>query len=313
MPAVSSPRSRTLHCKGLFFLLTGILLASLATGCGDTGRQALPLRVGYMICNSLDETRTRFAPLTAYLSEQLGREVRPVYLDTVDFEEAVRGERFDIIHTNSLLYIWFQDLYGFRILSGERRGEHGSFSGGAIIVPAESEINTLEDLRGKRFVFGPQLAPTAFLSQYYLMLQGGVDPEADLGYYAIPWGSFKHEKAIYGVWHGKYDAGAAPLLDLELMEKEQKIPPDELKVIATGPLVPYCVFSASPSLPRETFEKVQRVLFAVDEEATARTDGEVVKILKAAGVEGFEPLEDSDFDTLRQMARTAKLPPYAEY
>jgi phosphonate transport system substrate-binding protein len=266
-----------------------------------------------MICNSLEETQSRFGPLTAYLGEQLGREVQPVYLDTVDFEEAVRRKEFDIVHTNSLLYVWFHDQYGFRILSGERRGKHGSYSAGAIVVHADSDIRSLADLKGKRFVFGPPLAPTAFLSQYFLLLEGGVNPEADLGYYAIPWGSFKHEKVVYGVWYGKYDAGAAPLLDLELMEREKKVPMEDLKVIAEGPLVPYCVFSAPPSLPEETFQKVQSVLFGIGPESIAAVEGEAVKVLKSAGVDGFEALEEGDFEELRKMARRSKLPPYAEY
>jgi ABC-type phosphate/phosphonate transport system substrate-binding protein len=294
-------------------LLAAALFALLSAGCTDAGRSTAPLRIGYMICNSLEETQARFAPLSAYLGEQLGREVRPLYLDTVDFEEAVSRGEFDIVHTNSLLYVWFNKQYDFRILSGERRGRNGSFSAGAIVVHADSDIRSLADLKGKRFIFGPQLAPTAFLSQYHLLLEGGVDPETDLGYYAIPWGSFKHEKVLYGVWFGKYDAGAAPLLDLELSEEERKIPLEDLRIIAEGPLIPYCVFSAPPSLPEETFDKVQSVLFGLTEEATAAVDGEALKVLKGAGVDGFEALQESDFDQLRAMARRAKLPPYAEY
>ena len=227
-------------------VLGGLLLTSLAVSCTNAGKDAVPLRVGYMICNSLDETQARFAPLSAYLSEQLGREVRPVYLDTVDFEDAVKAGEFDLIHTNSLLYIWFSDEYDFRILSGEKRGRYGSFATGNIVVHADSDIRSVADLKGKRFVFGPPLAPTAHISPYHLLLQGGVDPEADL-FYAIPWGSFKHEKALYGVWHGKYDAAAAPSLDLELMERDSKLP---WRICGLSPKGPRCPIASSPRPPR---------------------------------------------------------------
>lgn len=269
-----------------------------------------------MICNSLEETRARFAPLTAYLSEQLGRDVRPLYIDTADFEEAVSAGEVDIAHTNSLLFAWFEETHGYRILSGERRGRHGTHSAGAIVVRADSGIAEIKDLKGKRFVFGPQLAPTAFLSQYVLLLEAGVDPEdprEGLGYYAIPWGSFKHEKVLYGVWHGRYDAGAAPLLDLELMEAESKLPMKDFRILAQGPLVPYCVFSASPDLPEGTFAKVRDLLLGLDDEATANVDGELLRVLKSAWVDGFEGLESADFEELRRMAKAAQLPPYEEY
>jgi ABC-type phosphate/phosphonate transport system substrate-binding protein len=64
-----------------------------------------------MICNSVAETRARFAPLAAHLAEQLGRRVEPVWLDTADFDEAIRAGRFDLIHTNSYLYAWFHEAY----------------------------------------------------------------------------------------------------------------------------------------------------------------------------------------------------------
>jgi hypothetical protein len=41
--------------------------------------------------------------------------------------------------------------------------------------------------------------------------------------------------------------------------------------------------------------------------------GEVLKVLQSAEVEGFEPLEETDLDPVRTMARAARLPPYAEY
>jgi phosphonate transport system substrate-binding protein len=307
---VESSRRAELSLPARF--LGALLLITLLTSCTDAGKEAVPLRVGYMICNSLQETRARFAPLTAYLAEQLGREVRPVYLDTVDFEDAVKAGEFDLIHTNSLLYVWFRDKYGFRILSGERRGKYGSFATGAIVVHADSDIRSVQELKGKRMVFGPPLAPTAHLSPYHLLLQGGINPEEDI-YYAIPWGSFKHEKALYGVWHGKYDAAAAPSLDLELMDRDSRIPMEDLRVIAEGPQVPYCVFSAPTSLPPATFEKIQSVLFAIDDEAAAAVEGEVVKVLKSAGVDGFEKLEEEDFEPLRAMALETGLPPFGKY
>jgi phosphonate transport system substrate-binding protein len=312
MPAGSSRRVRRRRPALLAAALAVLLLAA----CTDAGRETRPLRIGYMICNSLQETESRFAPLSAYLAEQLGREVRPLYIDTSDFEEAVRAGEIDIAHTNSLLFAWFEETHGYRILSGERRGRHGTHSAGAIVVRADSGIETIADLAGKRFVFGPQLAPTAFLSQYVLLLEGGVDPEdprEGLGYYAIPWGSFKHEKVLYGIWHGKYDAGAAPLLDLEIMEAESKLRMKDFRILAQGPLIPYCVFSASPDLPDETFTKVQDLLFGLDEEATANLDGELLRVLKSAWVDGFAKLESADFTELRRMAKAAKLPPYEVY
>jgi phosphonate transport system substrate-binding protein len=281
-------------------------------GCGGTADEK-PLRVGFMICNSVSETRARFAPLAAHLAEQLGRRVEPVWLDTADFDEAIRAGRFDLIHTNSYLYAWFHEAYGFRVLAGETRGRDGAYSSGTIIAGRDSAVKTLADLKGKRFVFGPPFAPTAYLSPYWLLLEAGIDPEKDLGYYAFPSGSYKHEKAIFGVVDGAYDAGAGPALDLEVMEAEGKLLPADYRVIARGPLVPYCVFSAAASLPESSFQQIRKVLFAVNAETVAAVDGEVFKVLKSALVDGFVSLEEKEFDPVREMAKRCNLPPYDKY
>ena len=295
---------------GLRFLFVPVLLA--LAGCGGGG-DARPLRVGFMICNSVEETRARFAPLAAHLAEQLGRRVEPVWLDTADFDEAVRAGRFDLIHTNSYLYAWFHESYGFRILAGEARGKDGAYSSGTIVVGRDSPARSLADLKGKRFVFGPAFAPTAYLSPYWLLLEAGVDPERDLGYYAFPSGSYKHEKAIYAVVNGAFDAGAGPALDLEVMEAEGKLLPDDYRVLARGPLVPYCVFSATSNLPASVFRDVQKALFAITPDTVAAIDGEVRKVLRSALVDGFVPLEEKEFEGIRSMARRCNLPPYAKY
>jgi phosphonate transport system substrate-binding protein len=292
-----------------------LLLAAVAlvlAGCRGGG-DARPLRVGFMICNSVAETRERFAPLAAHLAEQLGRRVEPVWLDTADFDEAVRAGRFDLIHTNSYLYAWFHEAYGFRILAGEARGRDGAYSSGSVIVGRDSTATSLADLKGKRFVFGPAFAPTAYLTPYWLLLEAGVDPERDLGYYAFPAGAFKHEKAIFAVVNGAFDAGTGPALDLEVMEAEGKLVPGDYRVLARGPLVPYCVFSAPSQLPESTFRDIRQALFAITPDTVAAVDGEVRKVLKSALVDGFVPLEEREFDIVRSMARRCNLPPYEKY
>jgi phosphonate transport system substrate-binding protein len=266
-----------------------------------------------MICNSVAETRARFAPLAAHLAEQLGRRVEPVWLDTADFDEALRAGRFDLIHTNSYLYVWFRAAHGFRVLAGEARGRDGAYSSGTIIAGRDSDVKTLADLKGKRFVFGPAFAPTAYLTPYWLLLEAGLDPEKDLGYYAFPSGSYKHEKAIFAVVDGAFDAGAGPALDLEVMEAEGKLLPADYRVIARGPRIPYCVFSAAATLPEATFQQIRKTLFALNAETVAAVDGEVLKVLKSALADGFVPLEEGEFDQVQAMAKRCNLPPYAAY
>jgi phosphonate transport system substrate-binding protein len=270
------------------------------------------LRIGYMICDSLEETKSRFEPLTRHLSTVTGMAVIPVYLNTFDVPEAFERGELDVTHTNSLIYVMMKDM-GLEPLAGEKRGSLGFRSAGGIAVKADSPIKKLEDLKGKRMVFGPMLAPTGYLAQYELLLDAGIDPEVDLDYYAIPAGAYKHEKVVYGVWMGAYDAAAIPLLDLEIMEDLNKVGKGDLRVIAFSDPIPYCVFGVSSRVPVKIADSVRTALMNLTTDQTVPLNGEVVSILKAAQVDGFVPIEDSDFDRVREMARKTNMPPYQVY
>jgi phosphonate transport system substrate-binding protein len=297
-----------LGLAGLFFALLFLLVA-----CKGEERSGVVYRIGYMNCNTEPETMARFRPLTAYLSEATGLTFETVPVNTEDFEERFNKGDFVFTHSNSLLYVILKERSGLKLLASEKRGQFGARSAGTIIARKDSGITSLADLKGKRMVFGPVMAPTGFVAQYDLLLRAGIDPEKDLGYYAIPSGSYKHEKVLYGLLYGQYDAAAAPALDLEVMTKEGKIAADDFVVLAQSAIIPYCTFGVGKDVDAKVVDKVRKALAALTPASTAEVDGERVKVLKAAWVDGFEELLDSDFDPLREMARRAKMPPYEEY
>jgi len=294
-------------------LLSALFLLTLLLSACDGVKDRPVVRIGYMNCNNEQETMARFRPLTRYLSEKVGVDFEAVPVDTQDFEQRYKAGEFSFTHTNSLLYIILREQADLQLLVAEKRGNFGARSAGAIIARKGSGIESLQDVRGKRMVFGPMLAPTGYLAQYDLMLRSGIDPEKDLAYYAIPSGSFKHEKVIYGVYFGEYDLAAAPMLDLELMTKGGKITPDDFVILGQSPLVPYCTFGAAGTTDPQLVKKVRKALVELKPSDTVEIDGERIKVLDAAWIDGFEELLDSDYDQLREMARRANMPPYQKF
>jgi len=283
----------------------------LLTSCKEQGRKVV--KIGYMNCNNEQETKHRFVPLTRYLSDKVGVEFVMVPVDTHDFEKRFNQGEFAFTHTNSLLYIVLKERNNLKLLASEKRGNFGSRSGGAIIARKGSGIEKLEQIKGKKFAFGPMLAPTGYLAEYDLMLRSGIDPEKDFASYTIPSGSFKHEKLIYGVMFGEYDVSAATLMDLEVMTKEGKITADDFTILAQTPLIPYCTFGAAANTDPDLFEKVRKALLELKPTDTADVDGEKVKVLKAAWIDGYEELTDKDYDPVREMAKRVNMPPYQKF
>jgi phosphonate transport system substrate-binding protein len=299
------------------FLIVFMIL-SLLVGCqrkegGVSGKEDTTIKIGYMICNSDAESRARFEPITAYLSEKTGYRFESVFVNTFAFEDLVRDKQVDFTHSNSILYVIFREKYGVKLVATDVRGRHGYRDSGAIISLRKSGIKTFEDMRGKTMVFGPALAPFGYMAQYYLMLTNGFDPEEDLAYYAIPWGAYKHEKLIYGVLFGAYDVGAAPRLDVDKMIQEGKVKMDDFHIIAESIPMPYCTVGVLPHVDSGLAQKVKETLLNLRKDETVLINGEVLRITDHSWIEGFVEVDDSEYDPIREQLKQCNMDPYKKY
>lgn len=290
----------------VFFVMLGMSCKSNTIG--------KTYKIGFMICNSEKETKERFEPLVEYLKRETGYNFVLYAVDTVDFEEKNKIEKFDFTHTNSILYIILNKDHDINLLVAEKNGIYGSKTMGTIIVRKDSDIKSIKDLKGKKMIFGPTFAPFGYVTQLDMMLKEGVDPYKDVKIFYQPSHSFQHEKIIYGVWFGAYDAGTAPLLDLEEMQKDGKIKLDEdFRIIAKTDIHPYCTFGYRKGLPSEVVNSVKKALLKIDKNTVVDIKGEKVNIFKASKIEGFEELSDRDYDGLREILKRLNFPPYQRY
>lgn len=288
-----------------------LLVPLFSCRSGQVKEEQRTCTIGYMICNSEQETLHRFKPLTEYLGRKLGVRFEMKAIDTVDFTR--EAEKLDFTHTNSLLYVIMHRNHGVEVLAAEKAGSLGARAKGVILVSKKSGIRKVRDLKGKTMLFGPMLGPTSYMAQLDILLKNGIDPEDDLASYAIPHGSYKHEKVIYGVLFGKADAGAAPLLDLERMIDDGRIDREDLTVIAEGEPIPYCNFGVTQKVDDAFARRFKQALLDIGKGDTVELDGEVLKVLDRAQVDGYEAVSDKDFDGVREMAKRTNMPPYQKY
>lgn len=300
------------------FALAGIVLSALCftLGCqkgAATKSTEKPIKFGFMVCNSPSETRGRFEPVMAYLSEKIGRKFELVLSNTHELEDLVKNKQVEYTHSNSVLYVTFHERYKAQYMVTDSRGKLGPKDTGAIITRSDSGIKTIADMKGKSLVFGPAMAPFGYLAQYYLMVSNGFNPEEDLGYYTIPWGSHKHEKLIYGVLYGKYDLGAAPRLDLDVMVEEGKLKPDDFHIVAESVPMPYCTVAALSHADPALTAKIQEALVNLTKDETVMVNGEVLNVTRRAEINGFVQLKDSDYDEMRKELKACNMDPYKTY
>jgi len=287
-----------LHLSRLAALL---LLVILCAGC-IFEEQRQTVSIGYLLCNSEQETIQRFKPLTRYLSEKVGVEFVMVPVEASAFEQRFKAGDFTFARTNSLLHTVVARNHDAQPVAAEKRGNFGAWTAGAIITRKGNGITKLSDISGKSMAFGSVFAPAGYLAEYDLLLTAGIDPEKDLGHYTTPRGSFKHEKLVYGVLYGAYDAAAIPLLDLEIMTSEGKISPEEIVILAQSALLPYCSFTAAKGVDQALLKKFRKALIELQPTDRVTVDGEQVGVMKTGRIDGYEELPQKAYAALGEMA-----------
>ncbi len=298
--------------KKLLVYLIALLLTAALFSCKQGAKDGRVYKIAYMICNNTRETNERFVPLTNYLTEKTGYKFELYTVNTQDFVSEYEKKKFDFTHTNSYLFYLLKKTKGAKYLCTEKRGAYGTRTKGVIFTLKSSGIDSIAAIKGKKVLFGPVFAPYAFLAQYDLLVNDGVDPEEDI-IYAIPWGSFKHQKVVYGVLYNDFDVGAVSSLDLEMMAKEGKININDFNIIAESPLLPYCTFGYADGVPAKVVKSVNDALLGLTENDTAAVGNETLAIFKRAFIDGYEVVDESEYDIIDRYAKTAKLPPYEEF
>ncbi len=294
--------------------IIALLLILTVISCSDStdkSKDRPTYKIGYMICNSEKETLERFIPFSKFLGDKLGVNFETVAIDTINFTREI--DKLDFVHTNSLLYVILNRFHGVDVLAAEKKGSLGYKSQGIILARKESGLKKIEDLKGKTMIFGPMLAPTGFMAQVDIMQKAGIDPEQDLAFYTIPPGSFKHEKVIYGVLFERYDAGSIPIDDLETMVADDRVSMDDFNIIGRSEPIPYCNFGVTQKIDESLLRRFKKALLSITEDDTVNIDGEQIKVLDRALVDGYVDIEDKDFDIVREMAKRTNMPPYQKY
>lgn len=296
--------------------IAGLIIVVLFSACSkqeqsaqNTGRPTY--KIGYMICNSEKETLHRFIPLSKYIGDRLGVNFETIAIDTINFTKEI--DKVDFTHSNSLLYVILNRFNGVEVLAAEKKGSLGFRSQGIILARKDSGLTKIADLKGKSMIFGPMLAPTGFMAQVDIMQKAGIDPEQDLSTYSIPNGSFKHEKVIYGVMFGKYDAGSVPIDDLETMAADNRIDPNDFVIIGRNDPIPYCNFGVTQKIDADLARRFKETVLSITPEDTVEINGEKIKVLERALVDGYVDITNSAFDQVREMAKRTNMPPYQKY
>ena len=224
-----------------------------------------------------------FAPLCRFLGEALDRKLY-VRLGH-DYANAIAdlgNGRALISYQTPSTYIEAHEKYGVEpLVVPLAKGAPHYHS--AIVVRADSGIDSLEQLRGKRFAFGDPKSTGSKAMPESMLKEAGVDLKhlAEHGFLG------SHDNVATAVLENQYDAGGL------MRSVAEKYVDKGLRIVAVSAPIPQFPLCASPLLP----EKNRRRLVA------ALVELRDPQILGALGkdITGFAPVQNSDYDGVRRM------------
>ena len=270
----------TIRAAALVWLLAAAGLAVAA----DTS-----LTLGVFPRNSSAETGRQFAPMAAYLSQHLGREVALATSKNFEsFWKAVSEQRYDIVHYNQ--YQFIRSAQHYRVIAHSQELGRDAVAG-ALYVRRDSGITEISQLRGRTIIFGGgRDAMLSYIAPRYLLFQAGLKE-----------GDFRTElavsppNALIALYHRQAEAAGGGELLVDLPVVRNAIDTQQLKILAaTEPLL-FLPWAVRRSMPAKLRGSVQVLLVNLGNDEAGR------EVLKAANVTGLRKAEDRDYDPHRRM------------
>jgi phosphate/phosphite/phosphonate ABC transporter binding protein len=245
------------------------------------------LKMGVIPLESPAEMYRRFTPLTDYLSTLLGKRVELSI--SMDFKQTLNNLEdgtTDLAFLTPTTYIEARRRFGAVLLvKALRRGV--PYTHAAIVTRQGSGIKRVEDVVGKRFVFGDQMSTSSYLIPRQMLADADIALE-DLKEYAF---LGHHDDVARAVLGGEYDAGG-------LRESTAKKFEDlGLQVIKTSFDIPEFNICASKNVNEALMGRIKEALIALN--STDKRHAHLLSLIDQ-DYTGFVKAADSDYDVIRK-------------
>lgn len=259
-----------------------------------------PLRLAVAAIISPAGTMESYDELARYLGQKLGRPVELVQRRTYgEINDLVAEQAVDLAFVCTSAYIEGHDLFGMELLAAPQvRGETVYYSD--LIVPANSDAQSMSDLRGQVFAFTD---PISFSGRVYptsLLQALGETPDS---FFSRTFFTYSHEKAISAVAAGVADGAAVDNLVLEFaLERDPELA-QRIRVIHRSPAFGIPPVVVPPNLPADQKAMLLHLLLEMDQDPEGR------RVLDGLAIDRFVELGDAAYSGVRELtAQVENLP-----
>ena len=288
----------------LFRVTLAVVLAMVAlVGVANGADPSWPKEVtfGLLSTENAAEITRRWAPILAQLEKDLGVKVKQVaatdYRGTI---EALKFKKAELGHLGPKSYVEAStNNYANVEPIAQLQLANGSLGyRSCLIVHAESDIFSPEDMAGKTFAFNDPNSTSGYLvPSAFFMMELGVDPKKHFSKVMF---SGSHEASILAVAAKKVEIASTNVPDLQQLTRENKVPRGALRVIWVSKLIPNDPIVVRKDLPASFKSAIQESLTTM----RARNPEAFKEI--GAWLGSFVVADDGKYQVIRDLNETAK-------
>ena len=272
---------------------------ALALMLGAATAHAQVLRVSAIPDEAPTELQRKFKPLGDYLEKETGLKVE--FTPVSDYAAVVEGlvaKKIDLAWLGGFTFVQAKLRTNGEALPIVQRAEDEVFTS-KFIVPADSPVRSLAELKGKTFAFGSPSSTSGHLMPRYFLLQDGIDPDRDFARIAF---SGAHDATVAFVASGRAEGGVLNASVMDKLLEKGDANAGRVRVIATTP--PYFDYNwtVRPGLDGALREKIAKAFLALDPANPAHR--ELMALQRASK---FVPTRTENYDGIERAARSAGL------
>lgn len=294
--------------KFMRILLCSVLAGGILTGCSTNGNKekenAWPdkLVLVQMPNENNPDAGTKHTAFAKAMSEYIGIPVEE--MEGSDYTvgiEAMASKKVDVMLVSPMSYFQAKERAGAELLvstpiSADYRTK--------FIVKGDSDITSLEGLKGKTFAFVDQASSSGYLYPKSKLVNSlNLDSEQleTSGYYfdTVAF-SGKHDSSLIGVTMGDYDGAAVAGAVISQMVNAGVIKEGDVKVIDETEIIPNPAYVMRSDLPEDLKAKIKEFYLQYAEESYFETIHGNKSIR-------FVEVSEQDYQPAKELLETLKL------
>jgi phosphonate transport system substrate-binding protein len=236
------------------------------------------------------------------LSDELGIPVKvSVSTDYNTIIEAMKSKKVDVGFLPPTAYVLAKENNAADVLlQAQRYGvkEDGSPTDelvdsykSMIIVKADSDIKSLEDLKGKKFGFQNVTSSAGYVWPAVEMMKAGIDPMSDVETVTLK----GHDQAVLAVLNGDVDAAAVFEDARNIVKGDYPTVFEDVRVLHRTEPIPNDTISVRSDMTDEWKTKIQEAFINIAKDEKGK---QIVKDIYSH--EGYAKSKDSNFDIVRE-------------